>query len=193
MGNKSTHSWFLFIRLIAEERLFSYFAWSTWDLGPCLLAGGYVSSHSQKKKWTFPAEQDEPNPSPAEISGTMFYWGWGSGQDHTCCTPPDKIVHEETPVCLARHSPGGCPGPVLPWVLCSIQIWYVGVFSTTKVAKGRVSHTPKMLLGTGDQFGGRCDGQLLPGTAEQRELPLLSIAQRRLAWKVIQILNLFCF
>lgn len=58
----------------------------------------------------------------------------------------------------------------------------MGVFSTTEVAKGRVSHAPKMVLGTGDQFGERCcDGQLLPGRAEQRELPLLSIAHGRLA------------
>lgn len=46
----------------------------------------------------------------------------------------------------------------------------MGVFSTTEVAKGRISHTPKMVLGSGDQFGERCcDDQLLPGRAEQRE------------------------
>lgn len=83
----------------------SYFAWSTWDLGPCLLAGSYKSSHSQKKQWTFSAKQDEPNPSPAEISGTLFYRGWGGGQDHVCYTPPDKNAHEEAPVSLVRHTP----------------------------------------------------------------------------------------
>lgn len=45
----------------------------------------------------------------------------------------------------------------------------MGVFSTTKIAKGRISHAPEMVLGTGDQFGERCcDGQLLPGRAEQK-------------------------
>lgn len=55
----------------------------------------------------------------------------------------------------------------------------MGVFSSAKVAKGRIYHAPKMVLGTGDQFGERyCNEQLLPGRAEQREL---SIAQSRLA------------
>lgn len=68
---------------------------------------------------------------------------------------------------------------MLPFVLCSIQICCVGVFSSAKVAKGRIYHAPKMVLGTGDQFGERyCNEQLLPGRAEQREL---SIAQSRLA------------
>lgn len=69
-------------------------------------------------------------------------------------------------------------------------LWYcappkydmLGVFSTTKAAKGRISHAPKMVLGTGDQFGERyCDDQLLPRREEHRELPPLYIAQSRLA------------
>lgn len=55
----------------------------------------------------------------------------------------------------------------------------MGVFSTAKVAKGRIYHAPKMVLGTGGQFGERyCYEQLLPGRAEQKEL---SIAQSGLA------------